>query len=179
MGFLDVHAINYKDGWRQSIYDGCFGEFQVFLWCEFIHFPFLFDAHVGNYPCIDQITHKRDGFVCDYVATIKICQGQLYTHYSNPTMKNTSNVFKEFHDLIDYIHNIVHLKLKASSLHLNTLGVQYLWFDFVGYKFKCPCVKDASASGDLQWSCGCCKGMLFRFLLSTHFWVYLTLCLSE
>jgi hypothetical protein len=30
-----------------------------------------------------KFTHKRDVFVCDYVVTIKICQGQLYIHYSN------------------------------------------------------------------------------------------------
>jgi len=135
MNSLNIHAINYKDGWRQSIFYGCSGEFQAFLWWEFAHFPFLFDAHVGGCPCVDQIAHKKDVFVCDYVVTIKICQGQLYIHYSNPTMKYTSNVFKEFHDLLDYIHNKLHIKLKGSSLDFNTLGVEYLWFGFASFTF--------------------------------------------
>jgi hypothetical protein len=29
----------------------------------------------------------------------------------------------------------MHLKLKASSLDLNTLGVEYLQFDFAGFSF--------------------------------------------
>ncbi len=50
-------------------------------------------------------------------------------------MKYTFDVFKEFHHLINYIHNIVHLKLKASSLDPNTSNVEYSWFDFVGFTF--------------------------------------------
>jgi hypothetical protein len=78
---------------------------------------------------------KERCFCCEYVATNKICQGQLYIHCSNPTMKYTSDVFKDFHDLIDYMNNTWHLKLKASSLDLNTWGVEYLWFDFAGFTF--------------------------------------------
>lgn len=57
----------------------------------------------------------------DYVAAIKICQGQLYFHYSNPTTKHVSNVFKEFQDLVAYNHNKVHLKCKTTSLDI------YVW----------------------------------------------------
>jgi hypothetical protein len=78
---------------------------------------------------------KRDAFVYDYVATIKICQRQLYTHYSNPTTKYSYDVFKQFHDLVDYIHNTLHLKWKASSLDLNTLNVEYLCFHFTDFTF--------------------------------------------
>jgi hypothetical protein len=41
-------------------------------------------------------THKKDVFVCHYVATIKIYLGQLYSHYSNPMTKYANNTFKEF-----------------------------------------------------------------------------------
>jgi hypothetical protein len=78
---------------------------------------------------------KKDLFVCNYVVTIKICQGQLCTHYSNPITKYTSSVFKEFHDPVDYIHNTMHMKWKTSFLDLNTLGVECLCFDFVGFTF--------------------------------------------
>ncbi len=53
--YVHAHAINCKDGWRQSIFHGYSGEFRTFLWCEFVHFSSWFDAHVGNYPSIDQI----------------------------------------------------------------------------------------------------------------------------
>jgi hypothetical protein len=47
--------------------------------------------------------------------------------------KYTFNVVKEFHDLADYNHNIVHLKWKASSLDLNTSSVGFLCFDYAGF----------------------------------------------
>jgi len=82
-----------------------------------------------------KFAQKRDVFVCDYVAIVKTYQGQLYTHYLDFTMKYRFNVIKEFHDLVDYIHNITHLKWKASSLDLNTLGVEYLCFDSTCFIF--------------------------------------------
>jgi len=34
-----------------------------------------------------KFVQKKDDFVCDDVVAIKICQGQLYSHYSNPNTK--------------------------------------------------------------------------------------------
>jgi hypothetical protein len=82
-----------------------------------------------------KFAQKRDVFVYDYVATIKICQRQLYIHYSNPTMKYSFNVFKEFHDLVDYIHNTLHLKWKASSLDFKISSVEYLCFHSINFTF--------------------------------------------
>jgi len=165
------------------------GEFLAFLWCEFTHFPFLFDAHVGDYPCVDHITHKRDVFVCDYVATITTCQGQLYTHYSNPTMKYTFDVFKEFHDLINYIHNRVHLKLKASSLDLNTSGLEYLWFDFVSFIFwgtsldahgQKMQVSQEIFNRLMDVAKASCTSLFFQPIFEFVFiWICLSLCLFE
>jgi hypothetical protein len=56
-----------------------------------------------------KFAQKWDGFVCDFVAAIKICQGQLYSHYSNLDIKYVSDVFKKFQDLVDCNHNMVHL----------------------------------------------------------------------
>jgi hypothetical protein len=89
-----------------------------------------------------KFVQKWDVFVCDYVATIKICQGQLNSHYSNLDTKYVLDVFKEFLDLVDYTHNIVHLKWKANSLDLNTLGVEYLCFESLGYSFWVTCLND-------------------------------------
>ncbi len=43
-----------------------------------------------------KFTHKKDVFVCDYVATIKIYLGQMYSHYYYPMTKYVFNTFKEF-----------------------------------------------------------------------------------
>jgi hypothetical protein len=91
-----------------------------------------------------KFAHKKDVFVCDYVVAIKICQGQPYIHYSDLTTKCTYDVFKKLHDLVDCIDNTMHMKWKQSSLDLNTLGVEYLCFDFAGFIFWVTCL-DAMA----------------------------------
>jgi hypothetical protein len=65
MGYLDVHAICCKDDWTQSISNDCPSEFA--------YFPFLFDAHVGDCPCINQIFIEEGCFCLWYVAAIKMC----------------------------------------------------------------------------------------------------------
>jgi len=163
-------------------------EFWASLWCEFAHFPFVFDAHVGDYPCTDQIYTKSDVFVYDYVIVIKICQGQLYTHYSNPSTKYTW-CFQGV-PWFGWLHS----QHNASKMESKFLGPQHrgcwifmFWlcgFYFLGYKFRCPLAKYLGVLGDLQWSCGCYKCILFKFFVSTHFesifiWVHLSLCLFE
>jgi hypothetical protein len=54
-----------------------------------------------------KFAQKQNIFVCDYVITIKICQGQFYFHYSNRAMNYVFNVFKEYLGLFDYNHNTI------------------------------------------------------------------------
>lgn len=82
-----------------------------------------------------KFAQKKDVFVCDYVIAIKICQRQLYIHYLNLATKYTYDVFKKFHDLVDCIYNTMHMKWKVNFLDLNTLGVEYLCFDYAGFTF--------------------------------------------
>jgi len=79
--------------------------------------------------------HKLDVFVCDYVVAIKIFQGQFYFHYFDIATEYTFNVCKGFQYLVNYTHNIMHLKWKPSSLDLNNSSVEYLCFDYVGFIF--------------------------------------------
>jgi hypothetical protein len=44
--------------------------------------------------------HKKDVFVCNYVVTIKICQGQLYFHYVDLATKYVYDIFKDFQAII-------------------------------------------------------------------------------
>jgi hypothetical protein len=46
-----------------------------------------------------------------------------------------SNVFKDFLNLVVYRHDNVHLKWKVSPLDLNSLSIEYLCFDYLGYIF--------------------------------------------
>lgn len=92
------------------------------------------------FPCWNQSMAwlnctKKNVFVCDCVATIKICQGQLYFHYSNPkTMYIYVKCFQRILRL-GYKYKIVHMKWKPSPLDLSTPCVGYLCFDFSSYTF--------------------------------------------
>jgi hypothetical protein len=76
----------------------------------------------------------------------------------------------------------LHSQDNASKMESKFLGPQHLecwtlmfWFCkfyFLGYKFRCPWAKDVSVLRDLQWSCGCCKGILFKFFCFNPFWVF-------
>ncbi len=88
-----------------------------------------------------KFTQKIDVFVCDYVATINICQGQLYFQYTNLTTKYVFDIFKDFQGLIVYNHSNVHLMRKINSLELNTPSGEYLAFDSSNYTFWATCVK--------------------------------------
>lgn len=47
-----------------------------------------------------KFTHKRDVFVCNYVVTIKIYQGQLYFHYVDLATQYVYDIFKDFQAII-------------------------------------------------------------------------------
>jgi len=56
-----------------------------------------------------KLAQKRDVLVCDYLSTIKICQGQLYFHYVNPATKYVYDIFENFQGLIACNHSNVHI----------------------------------------------------------------------
>jgi hypothetical protein len=71
-------------------------------------------------------------FVCDFVATMKICQGELYALYYDPIIAFNSLVFHQFNALMDVWHESIIMKwitnLATSIEHLflsikpNTFG---------------------------------------------------------
>jgi hypothetical protein len=159
------------------------------LWCEFDYFPFLLDAHIGDCPCTNQICIEEG---CFY----------LWLCCSNQDLPRTIvySLFKSYHKIYIWCFQGVpwsswlHSQHSASEMESKFFGPQHLecwilmfWlckFYFLGYKLKCPWAKDAGVLGDLQWSCGCCKSILFKFFVSTHFesifiWICLSLCLSK
>jgi hypothetical protein len=51
--------------------------------------PMLETIHV-----LIKFAQKKKEFVCDFIAAIKICQGQLYSHYSDLKTKYVFNISK-------------------------------------------------------------------------------------
>ncbi len=45
------------------------------------------------------------------------------------------DVFKDFLDLVVCKHDNVHLKWKVNPFDLNSLGIEYFYFDYLGYIF--------------------------------------------
>jgi hypothetical protein len=132
MGSLNVHAISYKDGWRESIFDSCLVEFELFYDVNLLISLFcLMSMWEAMHTLIKLHIKKMFLFVIMLQQSRFAKDSCIFIFKSYHEV--TYDVFKDFHDLIDYIHNIVHLKLKASSLAFNTSGVEYLWFDFVGF----------------------------------------------
>jgi hypothetical protein len=86
-----------------------------------------------------KLAQKRDVLVCDYLSTIKICQGQLYFQFVDPATKYVYDIFKYFQGLIACNHYNVHMKWKTNSLNLNTPSNEYLAFDSSNYTFWATC----------------------------------------
>jgi hypothetical protein len=54
--------------------------------------------------------HKRGMFVCDLVATIKVCQGDLYNMYLEESSNFTIDTFWAFKSLLKCKHENIHMK---------------------------------------------------------------------
>jgi hypothetical protein len=78
---------------------------------------------------------KRNVFACHYVATITICQSQLYLLYNDPNTCYISNAFKYFKDLVASKHDIVGLCWVVEALDLKASNVEYLAFHFTNHTF--------------------------------------------
>ncbi len=78
-----------------------------------------------------KFSQQRKIFVCDYVAMIKVYQGQLYGLYNDPYTCLVSNAFKDFKDMLDCKHGIVTLNWIASKIDLNMVGIECWLFNVV------------------------------------------------
>jgi hypothetical protein len=73
-----------------------------------------------------KFSQQKNVFACDYVAAIKVCQGQFYGLYNDPNPCYISNAFKDFKDIVDYKHGTLSLRWITFEFDLNILGVEYL-----------------------------------------------------
>jgi hypothetical protein len=58
-------------------------------------------------------------FICDYLAVVKVCQGQLYSLYSDPATCFRSDSFTEFNDLLACQNRTIPLVWEPVALDLN------------------------------------------------------------
>lgn len=53
---------------------------------------------------------KRDVYICDFVAAVKVCQGSLYRMYEDKATSYSSDEFWSFNNLLDCSHEQIHIK---------------------------------------------------------------------
>ncbi len=53
---------------------------------------------------------KRDVYICDFVAAVKVCQGQLYSMYEDHAIRFNTDEFWAYKNLLDCSHEQVHWK---------------------------------------------------------------------
>jgi hypothetical protein len=69
-----------------------------------------------------KFSQQRDIFICDYLGAVKVCQGQLYTLYSDPQTCFRSDAFREMTDLLGCRHGTISMVWETSVLDLNESG---------------------------------------------------------
>jgi hypothetical protein len=75
-----------------------------------------------------KFSQQRDVFICDYLAAVKVCQGQLYSLYLDPATCFRSNSFTEFSDLLACQNRTISLVWEPAALDLNEQGVEQLFY---------------------------------------------------
>lgn len=53
---------------------------------------------------------KRDVYICDFVAAVKVCQASLYRMYEDRATAYSSDEFWSFNNLLDCSHEQIHIK---------------------------------------------------------------------
>lgn len=64
-------------------------------------------------------SHQCDIFICDYLAVVEVCQGQLYSLYFDLATCLCQDVFEELGDLVTCMHDIIPLTWVSATLDLN------------------------------------------------------------
>lgn len=78
--------------------------------------PYTMLGMVALLPLLDAVdtlvnfAQKRDVFICDFIAAVKICQASLQSMYVDPTTFFSTDEFWSFQNLLDCSHEQIHLK---------------------------------------------------------------------
>jgi hypothetical protein len=60
--------------------------------------------------CLYVWVQKNDVFICDIVAALEVCEGQLYSFYVDHTTSYRRDDFWALNALLDSFHESIHLK---------------------------------------------------------------------
>ncbi len=77
-----------------------------------------------NIQSIFKFAQRKDIFICHFIATVKVFQGQLYTLYCDTTSSYT-NEFWSFQALVQGDHEQIHMKWVMDQ---NTNNIEHLVF---------------------------------------------------
>jgi hypothetical protein len=91
-------------------------------------------ALAGFLPLLETVhylvkfSQQQDIFICDYLAAVKVCQGQLYELYCDHVSSFRSDSFREFTDLISGRHDNMSLSWVPGVLDVNEAACEYVVF---------------------------------------------------
>jgi hypothetical protein len=120
--------------WQCKLDKICFWWFVLRICCKpYVWFANLLETCLllpllESMHALLKFAHMRDVFVCNLVAIIKVCQGDLYNMYLEQNSNFTAYIFWAFKSLLECKHENIHMK---SILNLN-FGFQHLAFELNG-----------------------------------------------
>jgi hypothetical protein len=72
-----------------------------------------------------KFAQTRNIFVCYFIATVKVCQAELYSNYNDNRTCFMSNAFRDFNSMLGQTHDSIHLIWKED---LNTGEEQLVFY---------------------------------------------------
>lgn len=110
--------------------------FSIFLVLWQANLGFLSNIHLllglacvlpltKNMQSFQKYVQRRDIFICSFIAIVKLCQGQLYSLYCEPTSIFKGDEFWSFCGLLQSDHEQIHLKWVTNY---NTCNIEHLAF---------------------------------------------------
>ncbi len=106
------------------------------IWVFFLMFICCMGLHVFCHlwracnPC-SNLHNRGDIFISNFIATIKVCQGQIYNLYYDATLAFQGDEFWSFHELLQGDHQQIHTKW---VIDYNTKSIKNLAFVINGEK---------------------------------------------
>lgn len=131
-----------------------------------------------------KFAQSRNIFVCDFVAALRHCQTELFTHYQDARTAFESDIFYDFNALSDLTHDNIKMSWKSD---LNTMEEQ-LVFECNGVpiwaKYKEADSEEAVFVSRAAWTVlvahvkSSSTGKYYHSLISLHLPYYVLICLS-
>jgi hypothetical protein len=105
-----------------------------------------------------QFAQSRDVFVCDYIATIQVCQAEITSFYIDDATAFSQDMFWDFKALCQTQHDAIPLAWVSNDLDLNFEGLEYLHFAPTGHSIRviarktCQFCCILSSTHEIFWS---------------------------